>query len=129
MKSEDKALRLRGWGSPWAVPTGLFIREYLLEHGMAFGQEIWRALKEARLARGLGVCTYDSFRRNYIYVLKKLGLIEPVKEQVVRGEWFPRRYYRIVPGKERLTKEWKAPQKAFDPRRGLGKKRYKKRLS
>ena len=129
MKPEDKALRLRGWASPWAIPTGLFIREYLLEHDMAYGQEIWRALKEARIARGLGVCTYDSFRRNYIFILKKLGLIELVTEKTSpRREWFKRRYYRIVPGQED-AEEWKHPQKAFDPRRGLGKKRYKKRLT
>jgi hypothetical protein len=36
-------------------------------------------LKEARMIRGLGICTYDSFRQNYIYVLKKLGLIEQVR--------------------------------------------------
>jgi hypothetical protein len=43
VNSENKASRLRGWGSPWAVPKGLFVREFLLEHCVAYGQEIWWA--------------------------------------------------------------------------------------
>ena len=121
----EKKARLRGWALPWAVPTGPFIRDYLLEHGKGYAQEIWRALKEARLARDLGVCTYQSFRTNYMYVLRQLGLIEKVEQESVRPEWYRRVYYRIVPGMEDAP-EWKHPQSALDPRRGLGKKRYKR---
>jgi hypothetical protein len=52
----------------------LFICDYLLEHGEGYAQEIWRELKKTRERQH--VCSYDSFKRNYVYVLKKLGLIE-----------------------------------------------------
>jgi hypothetical protein len=36
--------------------------------------------------KGQHVCSYDSFKRNYIYVLKKLGLIEETKREPVPGQ-------------------------------------------
>lgn len=120
----EKAPRLHGWARPWVYPTGLFIRDYLLKHGEAYAQEIWRALKVARKSVGLSACTYQSFRTNYIYVLKKLGLIEPVRTERVRKGWFRRVYYRIVPGRENDPR-WGCPQGALDPRRKLGSKKYK----
>jgi hypothetical protein len=42
-------------------------------------QEIWRELKKTR--EGQHVCSYDSFKRNYVYVLKKLGLIEEASRE------------------------------------------------
>jgi len=121
----EKAPRLKGWAVPWTNPTGLFIRDYLLEHGEAYAQEIWRALKKARATAGLHCCSYSSFRTNYIYVLKKLGLIEAVRTERARKGWYRRVYYRIVQGRENDPR-WIAPQKAFDPRRGLGKRRYRR---
>jgi hypothetical protein len=125
----------RGWALPWAYPTGLFIRDYLKKKGVAHVYEIWDELRKARLAGGVvdkegkpRVCTYDNFMRNYIYVLKRLGLIELVGKSpsLKAGRKLPRHLYRIVPGKEN-AKEWAAPQRFFDPRRGLGSKRYRKR--
>jgi len=130
----EKVKMPRGWALPYAYPTGLFIRDYLRKKGVAYVYEIWDALRKARFAAGIvdkegkpRVCTYDNFMRNYIYVLKRLGLIELVgKEPSAKaGRRLPRHLYRIVLGKEN-AKEWFAPQKAFDPRRGLGSKRYKK---
>ncbi len=124
---------LRGWALPWTYPTGLFIRDYLREKGVACAYEVWSALRKARLEAGMvdkegrpRVCTYGNFMRNYIYVLKKLGLIELVGKEPSKkaGRKLPRHLFRIVPGKEN-AKEWTAPQKFFDPRRGLGPKRYK----
>lgn len=46
--TEEKAPRLRGWASPFVYPTALFIRDYLLEHGEGYAQEIWRELKKTR---------------------------------------------------------------------------------
>jgi hypothetical protein len=106
--------KVRGW---LHYPTGLFIREYLLEHGEAYPQEIWRALKEKRKSLGIAYGTVRSFHLNYIYVLKKLGLIQPVRREKVNPKWFPRTYYRIVPGMED-SPLWSAPQIALDPRRG-----------
>ena len=93
----------------------------------AYAQEIWRALKKARASAGLHCCSYSSFRTNYIYVLKKLGLIEAVRSERVRKGWYKRVYYRIVPGKEKDVR-WNAPQKAFDVRRALGKAKYRKTM-
>ena len=51
--------------------------------------------------------------------MKKLGLIEEARMEEVPGhpEWYKRRYYRIVSGREVLTDEWTKPQKAWKLRR------------
>ncbi len=101
----------------WLLPTGIFIRDYLREHKQGYAQEIWRSLKKKR-GKGIYTGSYQSFRVNYIYVLKKLGLIMPVKrERAPRPEWFPRTYYSIVPSREE-DPAWRHPQIALDPRRG-----------
>lgn len=119
--------RLRGWSLPWIYPTGLFIRDYLKEHGVGYPQEMWRKLKIARTTQGVNTGSYGSFLRNYIWVLKKLGLIEEVRRETIRREWYPRRYYRIVPGRENDPR-WEHPQIALDPRRGKPRfrRKYKK---
>jgi len=103
----------------WLLPTGLFVHDYLLEHKQAYVQEIWRALKAERAEMGITVGSYQSFRMNYIYVLKKLGLIGPVKRERVpeQPSWFARVYYSITPGRED-DRAWRHPQIALDPRRG-----------
>jgi len=102
----------------WILPTGIFIRDYLLEHKEAYVQEIWRALKEARKKANIHYGSYQSFRVNYIYVLKKLGLIRPVrKEKAENPKWFDRTYYEIVPGRE-MDPRWAHPQTALNPIRG-----------
>jgi hypothetical protein len=103
----------------WMLPTGIFIRDYLMEHKQAYVQEIWRALKEERGEMKIMVGSYQSFRVNYIYVLKKLGLIRPVKRERVprQPSWFARVYYSITPGREE-DPAWRHPQIALDPRRG-----------
>ena len=113
----EKTPRLRGWASPFVHPTSLFIRDYLLEHGEGYAQEMWRKLKKAR--EGRKVCTCDSFKRNYVYILKKLGLIEEARREPVPGQpnWHERRYYRITPGREPLTDEWTNPQKVWKLKR------------
>jgi hypothetical protein len=82
-----------------------------VEHGEGYAQEIWRELKKTR--EGQHVCSYESFKRNYVYVLKKLGLIEEDRREPVPSQpnWHERRYYRIVQGKEDLGDEWTNPQK------------------
>jgi len=119
-------VRVRGWAIPYIHPTGEFIRNYLLKQKVAHGYEIWNALRLARLEAGLvdaegrtRVSTYHNFMVNYIYVLKKLGLIELVKKgpSTRAGMSLPRHYYRIVPGREN-DHRWAHPQIAYDPRRG-----------
>lgn len=108
------AEKVRGW---LVFPTGLFIRDYLVKHREGYPQQMWRALKSARTEREIICGTYQSFRMNYIYVLKKLGLIRPVRRERIHPKWFPRTYYSIVPGKEDDPR-WAHPQIALDPRRG-----------
>lgn len=122
--------KYRGWSNPLVLPTGLFIREYLLKHREAYPQEIWRELKKAReeifgvKGRKLYVGSYDSFRRNYIYVLKQLGLIEEVREEKPRNpKWYRRKIVRITPGREDDL-AWINPQKEFKLKR-YGYYKYK----
>jgi hypothetical protein len=84
-----------------------------MEHGEGYAQEMWRELKKLR--RGINVGSYENFKTNYIYVLKKLEMIEEVKREPVpeQPKWYMRRYYRIVSGKEPITNEWINPQKAW----------------
>jgi hypothetical protein len=120
-----------GWRVPFVYPTGTFIRDYLKEHKTASAYEMWKALKAARATYGLTykkepiiVCRYESFLRNYIYVLKKLGLIQLVRKEPSdrAGAKLPRHYYRITPGREDDPR-WRHPQIAYDARRGLTKHR------
>lgn len=63
------------------VRTGLFIRQYLSEHGEAYQAEIHRALKETiksvneGMGRHIHPPTYESFGK-YFRQLVRLGLIE-----------------------------------------------------
>ncbi|MDI6884800.1 MAG: hypothetical protein QMD22_00330 [archaeon] len=116
--------KLKGWTTPRTAPTGLFIRDYLLDHGEGYAMQIWRALKEKRGSKK--VCSYSSFVANYIWILRQLGLIEKVRTEAARNRaYYDRVYYRITPGKEQ-SQEWNAPQKTLDPRRALGSKKYRK---
>jgi len=115
----------KGWAVLKKITTGVFIQDYLLEHKEAFSMEVWRSLKQAR--GSIKVCSYQSFQSNYIWVLKKLGLIEKVRtESASNPKFFARTYYRITPGQEK-SRKWVHPQKSLDSRRGLGSKRYKKK--
>jgi hypothetical protein len=122
---ERRRVPQRRMPRPWLLPTGTFIRDYLLDHGESYPQEIWRALREERTEMELKYGSYQSFRSNYIYVLKRLGLIEPTRRVPGRPGMFDRQMYRIVPGMERDPR-WRAPQKYLDPRRGIGSRRYKR---
>jgi len=110
--------------APWIYPTGRFIRDWLLEHKEGYAYEIWRDLKEKRKEMGLHYPTYRSFW-NYIRILRELGLIRVVRVErpLPQARWH-RRYLSIVPGRED-DPAWDAPQKAYNPLTGLGRK-YKR---
>jgi len=116
---ENKQRIFKGWRSPFVYPTGLFIRDYLLERGEAYPYEIYQALKEKREELGIYVGSPLNFYK-YIYILKSLGLIEETGrvEKSVKASKFWKKYYRIVPGKEALTDEWRNPQKAMSKLKG-----------
>ena len=75
----------RGGFKPPAV--GPFIREYLLEHGPSSAYDIWRAWVEERKRGGYKTPTYFSFYENYIWRLKKMGLIREVGKLEGRGRF------------------------------------------
>ena len=117
----------RGWAILKKITTGIFIQNYLVEHEEGYPMEIWRALKEARGSLKTG--SYKSFQSNYIWVLKRLGLIETVRsEPASNPAFYDRVYYRITPGEEK-SRKWSHPQKSLDPRRSIGGKKYKKKSS
>jgi len=96
----------RGYGSDSVSRVGDLIREFLLEKKEAFGQEIYRYVKSKKTQRG----TYESFRSNYLYKLRVLGLIERTRKGEAPIEGFERRqYWRIVPGMEN-SDMWRDPQ-------------------
>ncbi len=96
---------------PWGLPTGLFIRDYLMTHRHAYVEEMWRGLKNERKLHGNRWPSYRSFR-NYVYVLRKLGLIEFEGERKSKGTAYPRRYYRINPNAANDPR-WASPQRAL----------------
>jgi len=97
--------------------TGLAIREYLQYVGEGYPYEFYVCFKKVK-----PTTSYASVRR-YFYILKKLGLIEPVRTEPSSKGGFPRTYYRIVIYDD---PRWFAPQEALYPETRLGKKRYEK---
>lgn len=96
------------------VSTGAFIRDHLLIVGKDYPFRMYQLLKEKKEKRGAYVGSYQSFR-NHIFWLRKLGLIEFVREEPSSNPHFqPRRYYRIVEGKED-AEGWINPRKKLYP--------------
>ena len=79
---------------------GLLIRDILLEKKEAY---VYEVLKEVKSRVNTFRGSYDTFRR-YFYILRKLELIEKVREEKVPEENIPfeakRIYYKIKEGKE-----------------------------
>jgi hypothetical protein len=104
------------------IPTGLFIRQYLLEHGEAHPSEIHRALREEyylvnqgrRRKEKIRPPTFQSFMR-YMGQMRYFGLVEfsGREESIEKSEvpWLSEgtvRYYRLSDrGKMTpLAEEW-----------------------
>jgi len=112
MTSEEKKAVKRGRVSPFILSTSLFIRDYLLERGEGYPQEIWRCLKKKKKEKGLYFGSYQSFWINYFRNLLKLGLVEEVRrEPSKRSKLKERIYFRIKPGFEKDPR-WINPQNA-----------------
>jgi hypothetical protein len=45
----------------WEIPTGLFIRDFLIVNREGYAYEIWKALCRERKERGIIAPTYRSF--------------------------------------------------------------------
>ncbi len=95
---------------PWRVPTGQFIRSFLLEHGESHPSEIHKALHEEydKINQGrkrgerLKPPTFHSFL-NYLHQMKLFGLVEfsGREEPIEKSEvpWLSEgvmRYYRLT---------------------------------
>ena len=95
---------------PWRIPTGVFIRNYLLEHGESHPSEVHKALHEEydkiNQGRKRGERpkppTFHSFL-NYLHQMRLFGLIELSgrEESIETSEvpWLSEgvvRYYRLT---------------------------------
>ena len=80
---------------------GLMIKQYLLEKGEGNPYEFWRKYSP-----------HTSYQHvaKYFYMLKRLGLIEKIREEPSsRSSTIPKSIYRIVPGMEE-DPCWEYPQ-------------------
>ena len=105
-----------------APRKGIWINGHLQDVGMDYPLRMWHRWKQFitilsyQTERRTGLMnpgTYTSFYK-FIYLLKKLNLIQEVaREPMWKG--FERVYYRIVPGKEKITDEWERPFQTLYP--------------
>jgi len=99
------------------MQTGEAIREYLLtvKEGYAYGfYRIYKVFKPST--------SYDSIRR-YFYILKEIGLIEPVRFVKGKGQW--RRHYFSAVMVRIEDPAWFHPQVELYPITRHGKRGYK----
>jgi len=61
--------------------AGLFIRDFIILNGPSSAWRLYKAWKLARRRQGKRGPTYQSFWRNYIWPLKKLGLLMSTYEE------------------------------------------------
>jgi len=61
--------------------AGLFIRDYIVLNGPASAWRLYKAWRAHRKAQGRRGPSYQSFWQNYIWPLKKLGLLVEVGEE------------------------------------------------
>lgn len=110
----------KGWATPG---TGYMIRDILKVLGEAYVLQLHERCKEfcrplvtpdgLTVRPGYTPPSYKSVQ-NFIYVLRKLDLITLAKEvpDPAHPYRFPRRYYRLVAGKEN-DQAWRNPQDAW----------------
>lgn len=94
---------------PLAPGTGEWIRSHLLKVREDYVYSVWKQYREHVKGR-YKAPTYENFRR-YVNLLKKLGLIIPIRVVVMdnRPNW-SRTYYKVVAGKEN-NPAWRNPYK------------------
>lgn len=111
------------------VALGLWIHDRLQERGEDYIERMWNAYCDEVMTMPLGrpripsrrkvketfrrthykIPTYTSFAK-YFYLLRRLKLIEFVREETAKGAAMNRRYYRVAPGAE-LDPKWENPAK------------------
>ena len=105
----------------WFHNTGLFIHRHLLEVGEDYPFNMYRLLKQRKTAMGQKAGKYQNLR-NYMYWLRRLGLIEYVRSEPSSNPHLkhPRRYYR-------LTRKGRERRELFNnPRRHLYRESWEK---
>jgi len=111
------------WRTWYPKGTGVFIRQYLLEHGEAYPYQVFKALRrflfpEGYPVKGFYVGSYQNIR-NYFYWIQRLGLIEPSREEPSLKPFFKnRRYYRLTSKGLKTDPEaleWRSPRRALWP--------------
>jgi len=105
--------RFKTWGLLRTSPKGEWIRGHLLDVGEDYPYRMWKLYSKFCEVLGQDPGTYQNFK-TYIYLLKRLGLIYPVRREVTnRG--FPKTFYAVVPSKE-LDPAWTRPLQTLYPK-------------
>ncbi|MEM1522291.1 MAG: hypothetical protein QXU69_04655 [Thermofilaceae archaeon] len=109
---EEIAARF-GAGGKWAAsPKAEWIRGYLLMFGSGYPYGMWREYRVFAERLGINPGSYTSFAR-YIWILKRLGLIVPIRVEP-RPRGLPRTYYSVAPGMEG-SPIWRRPEQHMYP--------------
>ncbi len=106
------AARFSVGGTLTASPKSEWIRGYLLYFGEGYPYGMWKEYQVFARYLGIRPGSYALFVR-HIWLLKKLGLIEPVRAEVRPGG-MPRVYYRVKPGME-MSPLWRRPMQILYP--------------
>ena len=97
----------------WILPTSLFIREHLKVAKLDYGLNMYNILKAERALLGLPIGSWQNFR-NYIWNLKKLGLIRPVGTAPSLYQGQIKQYYELIP-EQIKNKAWNNPRAFLYP--------------
>ena len=111
-------------GKRLSSPKSEWIRGYLLMFGEGYPYKMWKEYREFAEYLGIKPGSYTSFAR-HIWLLKKLGLIEPVRIEPRPGG-IPRTIYRV---KRRMIRSplWRRPMQALYPSTDWTKPENRKR--
>jgi len=117
----------RGWGTPG---TATWIRDALTLLGESWPKRVHNEVKRWAQQGGYVPPSYKSIRKLF-YCLRRLGLIELVRQEPVEGKpWlFPRNIYRVTPGME-FAPGWRDPETAlYHPKKFAQRTAFRARWS
>ncbi|MEM4976347.1 MAG: hypothetical protein QXT64_03370 [Desulfurococcaceae archaeon] len=107
------ATRFSVGGTLTASPKSEWIRGYLLHFGEGYPYGMWKEYQVFARYLGIRPGTYADFVK-YVYYLRRLGLVVPVREGPSNRRGLPRVYYRVKPGTE-MSPLWRRPLQALFP--------------
>jgi len=95
--------------------TGIWIRNHLSKVGEDYIQHMSTLYRKEMRKNKNCVSSYHAFCKLF-FILEHINLIEPLHMEESSKSWLkPRKYYRIVKGKENNI-EWNNPQKYYKPK-------------